>query len=146
MRIDYRTPTLTFIGGREGGVRSAGGLICPNCVGKDDIEPAPLFFDLFEQTIQIAELRHISLHARDIGPQLLYRLIQFRLPPAADKHVGALLHEAFRRREANAAVTARDRCNFPSGLPMKFSSGYVAHRWVGPWIRPRHDQNCSLRS
>ena len=82
------------------------------CVGKDDIELALIPFDLFEQPIQIPELRHIPLYSRDIGPNLFHRLIKFQLRPAGDKDVGTLLHEAFRRSQANAAVTARDQCNF----------------------------------
>jgi hypothetical protein len=78
------------------------------CFGKDNIELALLFLDLFEQPVQIAELRQIPLYSRHVGPNLFHRLIEFRLRTADDKDVGALLHEAFCRRQANAAVAARD--------------------------------------
>jgi len=46
------------------------------CICKDDIELALIFFDLFEQPIQIAEFRNIALYSGDIRPNLFHRLIQ----------------------------------------------------------------------
>src|SRR5215470_13626045 len=51
-------------------------------VREHNIEPALLSFDLSEQTIKVAKVRHVPLHAGYISSDLFYRSSQFRLAAA----------------------------------------------------------------
>src|SRR6267378_5161381 len=81
-------------------------------IRENNVEPAFLSFDLCKEAIKIVQVRYVSRYARDISSDLLHRRGQLRFTPPRDENVRAFVHELFRRRQADAAVSARDQCNF----------------------------------
>src|SRR5712671_419022 len=80
-------------------------------IREDDVDFAFLSFDLCEEAIQIVQVRYVSLYAGDVLPDLLHRRSQFFLTAPRDENVRAFVHKLLRRRQADAAVSARDQCN-----------------------------------
>src|SRR5205823_14163451 len=89
-------------------------------IREHDIELAFLSFDLCEEAIKIAKVRHISLYAGYISPNLLYCRSQLLLTASRDEHVRAFVHELLRRRQANAAIATSNECNFSFKLTHLF--------------------------
>jgi hypothetical protein len=92
--------------------------------------PALILLDSREETIEIAEVRYVSLDAGNVLPDLLCRSSHLRITASRDENVRAFVHEALRRRKANAAVRTRDERNFSVELthlffhdPFPFRSG-----------------------
>jgi hypothetical protein len=62
--------------------------------------------------IKVIELRHISLHCRDILADQGDCLIQLRLPTPSNKDVGSFFHERLGRSQADSAVASGDYSYF----------------------------------
>jgi hypothetical protein len=69
-------------------------------------------------------VRRVSLYGGYICSDLLYRSSQLRLTPSGDENIRAFVDELLRRRQANAAVTAGNECNF---------SFKLTHN-ISPWL------------
>src|SRR5207245_10902121 len=91
-----------------------------SAIREDDVELALLAPDLCEETIEIAEVRRVSLYAGHIYSDLLDRRSQLRITAPRDEDVRAFVHELLRRRQANAAVASSDERDFPFKLPYEF--------------------------
>src|SRR5271155_2412928 len=85
-------------------------------IRENGIEPALLPSDLFEEAIQVAEIRHIPLHAGCIVSDLLHRRSQFGVAAACNEDIGAFINKPFCSSQPNAAIAASDQCNFPVKL------------------------------
>src|SRR6266403_874606 len=82
------------------------------CIREDDVDFAFLSFDLGEEAIEIVQIRYVSQYAGDVLPDLLHRRGQLFLTAPGNENVRAFVHKLFRRRQADAAVSARDQGNF----------------------------------
>src|SRR5258706_6185204 len=80
-------------------------------IREDDVDFAFLSLDLGEKAIKIVQVRYVSRYARDISSDLLHRRGQLRFTPPRDENVHAFVHKLLRRRQADAAVSARDQSN-----------------------------------
>src|SRR5262245_10451688 len=96
-------------------------------IREHDIELALLPLDLSEETIKIAEVRHVSLYAGHISADLLDRRRQLRMTAPRDEDVRAFVHKLLRSRKANAAAAARNDCDFSLKLAHVFLLGC-------PWL------------
>src|ERR1700687_5608403 len=72
---------------------------------------ALLPLDLCEEAIQIAQVRHVSLDACPISSDFRYRRRQLRVTAPRDEDVRAFVHKLLRRRQADAAIAARNEGN-----------------------------------
>src|SRR5262249_41707906 len=81
-------------------------------IREHNIERALLLFDLREEPIKIAKVRHVSLDAGDIFSELPYRRSQLRFTPAGDEPIRAFVHKLLRRCQADAARATGDQGNF----------------------------------
>src|SRR5205823_2900418 len=90
-----------------------GGKLRHTGIGEHNIELALLSLDVREEAIKIAQVRHVSLHAGDIAPDLLDRCSQLWTTAPRDEDIRAFVHKLLRRRQANAAIATRNEGNFP---------------------------------
>src|SRR5262245_11448673 len=95
--------------------------------GKYAVEPALLALDLCEQAIEIAEIRHVSLHAGDIAPDVLNRGGQLSIAAPGYKDVDSFVHGLLRARQADAAIAAGDERN----LSFELAHGGIFSRFSG---------------
>jgi hypothetical protein len=102
------------------GYLAEGGIFRNTGIGEHNIELALLAFDLREQAIEIAKVRHVSLHAGYVSSDLLDRRGQLSIAASRDEDVRAFLHKLLRRRKADAAIAAGDECNFSFELAHGF--------------------------
>ncbi len=106
-----------------------------------------------EQAIKIAKVRHVSLYARYISSDLLYRRCQLRVTARRYEDVRAFAHKLPRRRKANAAIAARNEGNFSfklahlevssvrSRLAQLFSGSVERH--FGPTVSIDNERICA---
>src|SRR5262245_43742512 len=95
-------------------------------IREHDIELALLPLDLSEETIKIAQVRHVSLDAGHISSDLLDRRSQLRTTAPRDEDVRAFVHNLLRGRQANATTAARNDCDFSLKLTHVFLLGCQA--------------------
>src|SRR5262249_47141367 len=107
------------------GDRAQGRKLRDTGIGEDDVEPALLALNLGEQAIEIVKVRHVSLDAGHISPDLLHRRSQLGLTAPRDEDVGAFAHKPLRRGKANATVATSNECNFSFKLPNFFSPYFL---------------------
>ena len=88
------------------------GKLSNTSIREHDIELALLPLDLSEETIKIAEVRHVSLDAGHISSDLLDRRSQLWVTAPRDEDVRAFVHKLLRGRQANAATAASNDCDF----------------------------------
>src|SRR2546430_6898661 len=88
-------------------------------------------FDLCEETIEIAKVRHVSLYGGDSAPDLLDRRSQLRITAPRDEDVGAFVHKLLRRRKANTASATGDEAD----LSFKLTHGFPLGSGGGPTPR-----------
>jgi len=60
------------------------------------------------EPVKVTWVRNVPLHGGDVGTDFSHGFVQFRLPAAGDKYIGALFHEALGGCEANSAASSRD--------------------------------------
>src|SRR5215468_1111580 len=94
------------------GDRAQGRKLRDTGISEDDVEPALLALNLGEQAIEIVKVRHVSLDAGHISPDLLHRRGQLGLTAPRDEDVGAFAHKPLRRGKANAAIATRNERDF----------------------------------
>src|SRR6266446_7312289 len=82
-------------------------------VGKENIDVPVSRFDFGIETIQIFGTRYVSLNCRDVLSDLLSCFIEFLFAASGDHDMSALFDEAFRRRQAYAAVCTSNNCDLP---------------------------------
>src|SRR5262245_53060062 len=123
MDVEERIKVLLSDLAQRGKLRNSG--VCEH-----DIELALLPLDLSEETIKIAEVRHVSLDAGHISSDLLDRRSQLRLTAPRDEDVRAFMHKLLRGRQANAAAAASNNCDFSLKLTHVFLLGchWLIHR------------------
>src|SRR5205807_3956354 len=102
------------------GDRAEGGILRNTGIREHDIELALLPLDLCEEAIEIAKVRHVSLYAGDISPDLLDRRSQLRITAPRDEDVRAFVHELLRRRKADAAIATSNEGDFSFKLSHVF--------------------------
>src|SRR4051794_39897489 len=119
MDVEERIIVLLSYLAQRGKLRNTG-------IGEDDVEPALLPLDLGEEAIEVAEVRHVSLDAGDVSPDLPDRRRRLGLAAPGDEDVGAFLYELLRRRETDAAVATRNECDFSFKLARVFLLGCQA--------------------
>src|SRR5262245_25572509 len=119
MDVEERIIVLLSYLAQRGKLRNTG-------IREHDIELALLPLDSSEETIKIAEVRHVSLNAFHIASDLLDRGRRLTLTASGDEDIGAFLHELLRRRETNAAVATRDEHDFSFELAHVFLPGRQA--------------------
>src|SRR5262249_3208062 len=119
MDVEERIIVLLSYLAQRGKLRNTG-------IREHDLELALLPLDLSEETIKIAEVRHVSLDAGHIASDLLDRRRRLGLTAPGDEDVGAFLHELLRRRETDAAVATRDECDLAFELAHVFLLGCQA--------------------
>src|SRR5262245_65918353 len=95
-------------------------------IREHDIELALLPLDLSEETIKIAEVRHVSLYVGHISSDLLDRRRQLRMTAPRDEDVRAFVHKMLGSRKANAAAATRNERDFSFKLAHVFLLGYQA--------------------
>src|ERR1700733_788747 len=72
---------------------------------------ALLLLNLSEESFEITDLRHISLHSGDASSYALDRRSQLLLTPTGDEDVCPFGHEALRGSKTNPGCSARDKCD-----------------------------------
>src|SRR5262249_44587688 len=87
-----------------------GGVLGNARVREENIEPALLVPDAREKAVEIAGVRHISLHAGCIVTNLLGGSGKFAFAAAGEVNVCALLGESARRGEADPSGAACYQC------------------------------------
>src|SRR5262245_19949854 len=92
-------------------------------IREHDIELALPPPDLRQETIKIAEVRHVSLDAGHISSDLLARRSQLRMTAPRDEDVRAFAHKLLRGRQTNAATAASNDCDFSLKLTHVFLLG-----------------------
>src|SRR5579863_7670301 len=92
------------------------GILCNAGIRENDIELALLTPDLFEEPIQVAQIRHIPLDAGRIASDLLDGRSQFGVTAARNEDVGAFIDKPFCSSQSNTASAATDKRNFPIQL------------------------------
>jgi hypothetical protein len=92
--------------------RTEGGTLRHTGIREHTIEPALLSRDVREEAIKIAQVRHVAVDAGDMAADLLDRCSSLWTTAPRDEDIRAFVHKLFRRRQADAAVSARDQCNF----------------------------------
>src|SRR5215831_2149882 len=109
--VDAEDHVVEFLGDRaeRGILRNTG-------IGEHDIELALLALDLRAQAIEIAEIRHVSLHAGYVSSDLRDRRRQLPVTTPAYEDVGAFVHELLRGRQADAAVAAETERASPRAI------------------------------
>ena len=85
----------------RGELRAAG-------VGEQDVDPPVLLPHRRVEPIEVGQLRDVALHADRPVADLGDRPVQLLLPAAGDDDLGPLGREPLGRRQADAAVAARD--------------------------------------
>src|SRR5579863_262407 len=80
------------------------GILCNARIRENDIELAHLPSNLFEEAVQVAEIRHIPLHAGRIVSDLLHRRSQFGVAAARNEDVGTLAHKPFCSSQSNTTI------------------------------------------
>ena len=73
-----------------------------------------------EEAIEVGAVRHVSLHAGDIFPDLLNGCGQFSVAAAGDEDVCAFADKLPGGREADAAIAARNERDFSFKLAHVF--------------------------
>jgi hypothetical protein len=74
-------------------------------------QPALLSLDLCEEAIEIGEIRYVSLHTRDVLPDLLDSRGQLAVAAPGYEDEGAFVGEPLRARKTDAAIAASDERN-----------------------------------
>jgi hypothetical protein len=77
-------------------------------VGENDIDDALLRRDDLIQPVQVGEVGDVTFDGGDIPSDRRLGLIELGLTSPVDVDIGALLDEAFGRRQADAAAAAGD--------------------------------------
>src|SRR4029077_10029259 len=75
-------------------------------IREHDVESPLLSSNLFEETIEIAKVRHVAAHARDLPSDRFDRGGQFGFTTSGDEHERALADERLCGRKADAAGAA----------------------------------------
>src|SRR5437899_11814350 len=83
---DVEGPVVEFLGDR-----AESGKLCDPGIGEHNIESTLLLLDLCIETIKVAKIRHVSLYARYISADFLYRRSQLRLTSACDEGIAPSL-------------------------------------------------------
>jgi len=78
-----------------------------SCPRKNHIDLA-FFRDGLVKTVEVIELGDVGLYAGHVRADLRDGLVEFGLPAAGDKNIGALFNEPLCGREADAAASACD--------------------------------------
>jgi len=106
-------------------------------------------FDLREQTIDIAELRDVSLDPGDVFPDFFQRRGEFAVTATGDENVRILAYERFAVASPMPLLPPVTSAIFPSSLPIRSScrvsrrdrtlesnAGYIdAFRWTTAYGR-----------
>src|SRR5262245_59913490 len=119
MDVEERIIVLLSYLAQRGKLRNTG-------IREHDIELALLPLDLSEETIKIAEVRHVSLDAGYISSDLLDRRSQLRMTAPRGEDVRAFAHKLLRGRQANATTAASNDCDFSLKLTHVFLLGCQA--------------------
>src|SRR5438093_522748 len=98
-----------------------GGILRNTGIREHNVEPALLPFDLCEEAIQIAKVRHVSWYAGYVSSDVLYRRSQLRTTAPRYEDVCAFVHKLLRRRKPMPPLPPVISAIFPSSLPMYFS-------------------------
>src|SRR5262249_33374611 len=119
MDVEERIIVLLSYLAQRGKLRNTG-------IREHDIELALLSLDLSEETIKIAQVRHVSWDVGHISSDLLGRRSQLRMTAPRDEDVRAFVHKLLRSRQANAAAAASNDGDFSLKLPHVFLLGCQA--------------------
>src|SRR6185503_3124056 len=85
--------------------------------------------DRVEQTVQIAEVGRIALHASHVPPDQFDGFLHRVLPSARDEDVSAFLNEQLGAGQRHATCSARNHCD----LAIELSHDDSIH-WIPPML------------
>jgi hypothetical protein len=77
-------------------------------ISEENVDRVARLPDDGKQAVQFVESGHVGLHGRHIAADLPHSLVEFRLPPADDEHISALVDKPLCGGKADAAAAARD--------------------------------------
>src|ERR1700690_2051019 len=86
--------------------------LCDTGIGELYVDAAFLGLYRCVQTVEIGEVSHVALNARDVVPDFLNRRIELRRPAPGNEDIRALRDESPRRRQTDAAITSSHNCHF----------------------------------
>jgi hypothetical protein len=93
------------------------------------IETTLLLLNLGEESLEVTDLRCISLHPGDAFSYALDRRSQLLLAPTGDEDVGSFGRETLRGSKTNPACPTGDKCDPSTSLPAIFSSVVILCRF-----------------